>query len=66
MKEIVKCKNLSKSFGEKRVLENIELNIQRGKFVFEDMASSRTDGNLSPGLRFPETMYLSSCSTNWR
>lgn len=33
MKEIVKCKNLSKSFGEKRVLENIELNIQRGKII---------------------------------
>ena len=33
MKEIVKCKNLSKSFGEKRVLENIELNIPRGKII---------------------------------
>lgn len=33
MKKLVECKNLSKSYGQKKVLENINLTIEKGKIV---------------------------------
>ena len=33
MKPIIECKNLTKTFGQKAALKNINLNIERGRIV---------------------------------